>query len=123
MQGAAAAAYATQAGIEAIIFCPDDTPEINVREIAAQGARVYRVNGPIDDCGKLVREGAAANGWFDLSTPEEPYRIEGKKTMGLELAEQFGWTPPRRHLLPDRRRHRADRHVEGVCRTAGDRLD
>ena len=92
--GAAAAAYATQAGIEAIIFCPDDTPEINVREIAAQGARVYRVNGLIDDCGKLVREGAAANGWFDLSTLKEPYRIEGKKTMGLELAEQFGWELP-----------------------------
>ncbi|MBL0914283.1 MAG: pyridoxal-phosphate dependent enzyme, partial [Sphingopyxis sp.] len=57
--GAAAAAYAAQAGMEAIVFCPDDTPEINVREIAAQGARVYRVNGLIDDCGKLVREGAA----------------------------------------------------------------
>jgi len=92
--GAAAAAYAAQAGMEAIVFCPDDTPEINVREIAAQGARVYRVNGLIDDCGKLVREGAAANGWFDLSTLKEPYRIEGKKTMGLELAEQFGWDLP-----------------------------
>lgn len=92
--GAAAAAYAAQAGMEAIIFCPDDTPEINVREIAAQGARVYRVNGLIDDCGKLVREGAAAQGWFDLSTLKEPYRIEGKKTMGLELAEQFAWSLP-----------------------------
>jgi len=92
--GAAAAAYAARAGIEAIIFCPDDTPEINVREIAAQGARVYRVNGLIDDCGKIVGEGAAANGWFDLSTLKEPYRIEGKKTMGLELAEQFGWELP-----------------------------
>ncbi|MCP3729826.1 threonine synthase [Sphingomonas sp. MG17] len=92
--GAAAAAYAAQAGMEAIIFCPDDTPEINVREIAAQGARVYRVNGLIDDCGKLVREGCAARGWFDLSTLKEPYRIEGKKTMGLELAEQFGWALP-----------------------------
>jgi threonine synthase len=90
----ACAAYAAQAGMEAIIFCPDDTPEINVREIAAQGARVYRVNGLIDDCGKLVREGAAVNGWFDLSTLKEPYRIEGKKTMGLELAEQFGWELP-----------------------------
>lgn len=92
--GAAAAAYAAQAGMEAIIFCPDDTPEINVREIAAQGARAYRVNGLIDDCGKLVREGCAARGWFDLSTLKEPYRIEGKKTMGLELAEQFGWDLP-----------------------------
>ncbi|WP_436812755.1 threonine synthase [Sphingomonas sp. DT-204] len=92
--GAAAAAYAARAGIEAVIFCPDDTPEINVREIAAQGARVYRVNGLIDDCGAIVGAGAKANGWFDLSTLKEPYRIEGKKTMGLELAEQLGWELP-----------------------------
>jgi threonine synthase len=92
--GAAAAAYAARAGIEAVIFCPDDTPEINVREIAAQGARVYRVNGLIDDCGKIVGAGKEARGWFDLSTLKEPYRIEGKKTMGLELAEQFGWELP-----------------------------
>jgi threonine synthase len=92
--GAAAAAYAARAGIEAIIFCPDDTPEINVREIAAQGARVYRVNGLIDDCGAIVAAGCKENGWFDLSTLKEPYRIEGKKTMGLELAEQLGWTLP-----------------------------
>ena len=92
--GAAAAAYATRAGIEAVIFCPDDTPEINIREIAAQGATVYRVNGLIDDCGKLVTQGVEKEGWFDLSTLKEPYRIEGKKTMGLELAEQLGWTLP-----------------------------
>src|SRR6478609_6703805 len=92
--GAAAAAYATRAGIESIVLCPDDTPEINVREIAAQGARVYRVNGLIDDCGKIVGEGVKANGWYDLSTLKEPYRIEGKKTMGLELAEQLGWELP-----------------------------
>ena len=92
--GAALAAYASRAGIETIVFCPDDTPEINVREIAAQGARVYRVNGLIDDCGAIVAEGAKRTGWFDLSTLKEPYRIEGKKTMGLELAEQFGWTLP-----------------------------
>jgi len=92
--GAAAAAYATKVGIEAVIFCPADTPEINVREIAAQGARVYRINGLIDDCGKLVGQGAKERGWFDLSTLKEPYRIEGKKTMGLELAEQLGWELP-----------------------------
>jgi threonine synthase len=92
--GAAAAAYAARAGTDAVIFCPADTPEINVREIAAQGARVYRVNGLIDDCGKLVGEGAKVRGWFDLSTLKEPYRIEGKKTMGLELAEQLGWALP-----------------------------
>ena len=98
--GAAAAAYAARAGIEAVIFCPDDTPEINVREIAAQGARVYRVNGLIDDCGKLVGAGKDARGWFDLSTLKEPYRIEGKKTMGLELAEQFGWELPQAIFYP-----------------------
>jgi threonine synthase len=92
--GAALAAYASRAGIETIVFCPDDTPEVNVREISAQGSRVYRVNGLIDDCGKLVGEGAAQGRWFDMSTLKEPYRIEGKKTMGLELAEQLGWRLP-----------------------------
>ncbi len=92
--GAALAAYAAVAGMEAIIFCPADTPEVNVREIAAQGARVYRVNGLIDDCGAIVGQGAKQRGWFDFSTLKEPYRIEGKKTMGLELAEQLGWELP-----------------------------
>jgi threonine synthase len=92
--GAALAAYATRAGIKATVFCPDDTPEVNVSEIALQGAAVYRVNGLIDDCGKIVGEGQAKVGWFDTSTLKEPYRIEGKKTMGLELAEQLGWQMP-----------------------------
>jgi threonine synthase len=92
--GAALAAYATRCGIETIVFCPDDTPEVNVREIAAQGARVWRVNGLIDDCGAIVGKGAAEGRWFDFSTLKEPYRIEGKKTMGLELAAQLGWTLP-----------------------------
>ncbi|WP_373486584.1 threonine synthase, partial [Blastomonas sp.] len=92
--GAALAAYATRCGIETIVFCPEDTPEINVREIALQGARVWRVNGLIDDCGAIVGEGAEQGRWFDFSTLKEPYRIEGKKTMGLELAAQLGWTLP-----------------------------
>jgi threonine synthase len=92
--GAALAAYASRAGIETIVFCPEDTPEINVREIAMQGARVWRVNGLIDDCGAIVGRGAAEGRWFDFSTLKEPYRIEGKKTMGLELAAQLGWTLP-----------------------------
>ncbi len=92
--GAALAAYASHAGIRTTIFCPEDTPEVNVSEIALQGASVYRVNGLIDDCGKIVVEGRAKAGWFDTSTLKEPYRIEGKKTMGLELAEQLGWTVP-----------------------------
>ncbi|MGH6616515.1 threonine synthase [Sphingomonas sp.] len=98
--GAALAAYATRCGIETIVFCPDDTPEINVREIAAQGARVYRVNGLIDDCGAIVGKGAAEGLWFDFSTLKEPYRIEGKKTMGLELAAQFGWKLPQAIFYP-----------------------
>jgi len=92
--GAALAAYATRAGIESYVFCPDDAPEPTISEIAYQGAKVYRVNGLINDCGKIVGEGKAAMGWFDLSTLKEPYRIEGKKTMGLELAEQLGWQLP-----------------------------
>ncbi|MBO0717142.1 MAG: threonine synthase, partial [Rhizobiales bacterium] len=90
--GAALAAYASHAGIKTTIFCPEDTPDVNVSEIELQGATVYRVNGLIDDCGKIVGEGKEKVGWFDVSTLKEPYRIEGKKTMGLELAEQFGWT-------------------------------
>ena len=92
--GAALAAYAAVAGMDAVVFCPADTPEVNVREIAAQGARVYRVNGLIDDCGAIVGQGAKERGWFDFSTLKEPYRIEGKKTMGLELAEQLDWELP-----------------------------
>jgi threonine synthase len=92
--GAALAAYASRAGIRATVFCPEDTPEVNLSEIALQGGSVYRVNGLIDDCGKLVAQGRSVTGWFDVSTLKEPYRIEGKKTMGLELAEQLGWNLP-----------------------------
>ncbi len=92
--GAALAAYAARAGLEATVLCPADTPEINIRETAVLGANVFRVDGLIDECGRLVSEGSAREGWFDLSTLKEPYRIEGKKTMGLELAEQFAWTLP-----------------------------
>lgn len=98
--GAALAAYASRAGIRTTIFCPEDTPEVNVSEIALQGAKVYRVNGLIDDCGKIVAEGREKAGWFDASTLKEPYRIEGKKTMGLELAEQLGWDVPDVILYP-----------------------
>jgi threonine synthase len=98
--GAALAAYASRAGIRTTIFCPDDTPEVNVSEIGLQAGRVYRVNGLIDDCGKIVAEGKAKIGWFDTSTLKEPYRIEGKKTMGIELAEQLGWRVPDVILYP-----------------------
>ena len=92
--GAALAAYAAAAGIETHVFCPADTPEINVREIALAGAHVTLVDGLINDCGRRVAEGRERMGWFDVSTLKEPYRIEGKKTMGIELAEQLGWRLP-----------------------------
>ena len=92
--GAALAAYGSAAGMETYVFCPEDTPEVNVREIALQGAKVWRVNGLIGDCGKIVGEGRERLGWFDMSTLKEPYRIEGKKTMGLELLAQLGWQVP-----------------------------
>jgi threonine synthase len=98
--GAALAAYGTRAGIRTTVFCPQDTPEVNVSEIELQGATVYRVNGLIDDCGRIVADGKAKVGWFDASTLKEPYRIEGKKTMGLELAEQLGWRLPDVILYP-----------------------
>jgi threonine synthase len=92
--GAAMAAYASRVGIQTTIFCPADTPEINVSEIGIQGSQVYLVDGLINDCGKIVADGKASNGWFDVSTLKEPYRIEGKKTIGLELAEQLNWELP-----------------------------
>jgi threonine synthase len=92
--GAATAAYSTRAGIESFVLCPDNTPETNVRETAMQGGKVWRVNGLIDDCGKIVHEGEEAMGWFNIATLREPYRVEGKKTMGFELAEQLGWEMP-----------------------------
>ena len=98
--GAALAAYCSAAGIESYVFCPDDTPPVNVREIALQGAQTFLANGYINDCGRIVGEGKEAIGWFDTSTLKEPYRIEGKKTMGLELAEQLGWEVPDVILYP-----------------------
>ena len=92
--GAALAAYGARAGIETVVICPAETPEINVTETAAYGARVYVADGQIDECGALVGKGAAQGLWFDCSTLKEPYRLEGKKVMGLELVEQLGWEVP-----------------------------
>jgi threonine synthase len=92
--GAALAAYGARAGIETLVICPEETPELNVRETAAYGAKVIVADGQIDECGRIVGEGAAQGRWFDCSTLKEPYRLEGKKVMGLELAEQFGWELP-----------------------------
>jgi threonine synthase len=90
----AMAAYAAAAGIEAHIFMPRDVPQANYIECKAFGARVTLVDGLISDCAKLVAAGAAKEGWFDVSTLKEPYRIEGKKTMGYEVAEQMDWELP-----------------------------
>ena len=92
--GAALAAYAARAGMEAVVVCPAETPEINIRETAVYGARVWVADGQIDECGRLIREGAAEGRWFDCSTLKEPYRLEGKKVMGFELVEQLGWKVP-----------------------------
>jgi threonine synthase len=90
----AMAAYAAAAGLEAHIFMPRDVPQANFVECKAYGARVTLVHGLISDCAKLVAAGAAREGWFDVTTLKEPYRIEGKKTMGYELAEQMSWQLP-----------------------------
>ncbi|MCG8412942.1 MAG: threonine synthase [Pseudomonadales bacterium] len=98
--GAALAAYCSRADIETFVFCPEDTPKVNIEEIAFQGAKTFLANGFINNCGRIVGEGKAEMGWFDTSTLKEPYRIEGKKTMGLELAEQLGWDVPDVILYP-----------------------
>ena len=92
--GAALAAYGARAGIETIVICTAETPETNVTETASYGARVHVADGQIDECGALVGKGAAQGLWFDCSTLKEPYRLEGKKVMGFELAEQLGWELP-----------------------------
>jgi threonine synthase len=92
--GAALAAYGARAAIETVVICPAETPQINVTETAAYGARVYVAEGQIDECGALVGKGAAEGLWFDCSTLKEPYRLEGTKVMGYELAEQLGWELP-----------------------------
>ncbi len=96
----ALAAYAARAGLEAHIFMPKDVPLANYIDCKACGADVTLVDGLISDCGRIVAERKQAEGWFEVSTLKEPYRIEGKKTMGLELAEQLGWRLPDVILYP-----------------------
>jgi threonine synthase len=98
--GGALAAYAARAGLEAFVFMPRDTPRVNRAEALLHGAHAYLVDGLITDCAGFVQRGVESMGWFDLSTLKEPYRIEGKKTMGLELAEQLGWRLPDAILYP-----------------------
>lgn len=96
----ALAAYAAAAGLESHIFMPSDVPQSNYLECMAYGAHVTLVDGLISDCGRMVAERKQKEGWFEVSTLKEPYRIEGKKTMGYEIAEQFDWKLPKAILYP-----------------------
>ena len=96
----ALAAYAAKAGLEAFIFMPSDTPKANIIECRQTGAHVTLIDGLITDCGRIVSDRKEAEGWFDVSTLKEPYRVEGKKTMGYELAEQLGWELPDTIIYP-----------------------
>ena len=98
--GGALAAYAAKAGIEAHIFVPQETPVVNKEEITYFGSDLHLIDGVISDAAKKMNELNKGGGWFDVSTLKEPYRLEGKKTMGYELAEQFGWTFPDVILYP-----------------------
>ena len=98
--GGATAAYAARAGLPAHIFMPKDVPQANYIECKILGANVELIDGLISDCGKIVASRKEAEGWFDISTLKEPYRVEGKKTMGYELAEQFDWELPEVVIYP-----------------------
>ncbi len=98
--GSAAAAYGAAAGLPVHVVVPSDTPSVIVEEMRALGADVQLLDGLISDCGKVVKEGVERDGWFDLSTLKEPYRVEGKKTMGYELAEQLGGRLPDAIVYP-----------------------
>lgn len=97
---AATAAYAARAGLKAVVAMPVDAPAVMKAECAFYGAHVILVNGLINDCGRVIRTGAQKHGWFDVSTLKEPYRAEGKKTLGLELAEQLDWRLPDAIIYP-----------------------
>ena len=98
--GGALACYAAAAGLEAYVFMPKDVPLANRLEVEASGAHLTLVDGLISDCGRIVAERKDAEGWFDVSTLKEPFRVEGKKTMGYEVAEQLGWRLPDAILYP-----------------------
>ena len=98
--GGAMAIYAARAGLECVVFMPEDSMPVNLNECYYCGAKLFVTNGLIDQNGKLIREGHDRGLWFDISTMKEPYRLEGKKTMGLELAEQFNWQLPDVILYP-----------------------
>lgn len=98
--GGALATYAARAGAAAHVYMPKDAPEIHLLEVRAAGAELYMVDGLIDEAGRQASQAAEQNGWFNVATFREPYRVEGKKTMGLELVESFDWLPPDAILYP-----------------------
>ena len=98
--GGSMASYAARAGMQSVVFVPRDTPKANLAEAALSGSKIYLADGLIDQCGKAIRQGHDRGLWFDISTLKEPYRLEGKKTMGLELAEQLGWELPDVIMFP-----------------------
>ena len=110
----AMAAYAAHAGIEAHIFMPKDVPIANRVECESYGAKVTLVNGLISDCARMVAERKESEGWFDISTLKEPFRVEGKKTMGYEVVEQLGWRHAARNHISHGWRGRVAWHVESV---------
>ena len=118
----ALAAYAAAAGIEAHIFMPRDVPLANYLEAVAYGANVTLVDGLISDCARLVAARKDAEGWFDISTLKEPFRVEGKKTMGYELVEQSGWQYPDAVFYPTGGGVGIDWNVEGLRGDGGSRL-
>eukprot|EP01116_Phalansterium_solitarium_P003848 TRINITY_DN14677_c0_g1_i1.p1 TRINITY_DN14677_c0_g1~~TRINITY_DN14677_c0_g1_i1.p1 ORF type:complete len:460 (+),score=95.57 TRINITY_DN14677_c0_g1_i1:73-1380(+) len=98
--GGAWAAYCARAGVDLVLCMPSDTPLLNVVEVMATGAHAFMVDGLISDAGLIIRKACEKHGWFEAATLKEPYRVEGKKTMGLEIAEQFGWQLPDAILYP-----------------------
>ena len=110
----ALAAYAARAGLECFIFMPRDTPRANVVECQQTGAHVTLMDGLITDCGAEVGRRKEAEGWFDVSTLKEPYRVEGKKTLGYELAEQLNWDLPDVIIYPTGGGTGLDRYVESI---------
>ena len=123
MQRSALAAYAAAAGIEAHIFMPKDVPLANRVECESYGAHVTLVDGLISDCARMVAERKEKEGWFDVSTLKEPFRVEGKKTMGYEVAEQLGWRMPQGIIYPTGGGVGSDWNVESVRGDAGSGLD
>ena len=121
--GGALAAYAARAGVEAHVFMPSDTPRGNVVECRELEAHVTLIDGLITDCAAEIARRKADEGWFNMSTLKEPYRVEGKKTLGYELAEQLNWQIAGCNSLSSRRRHWSHRDVESVRGNGNTRLD